>query len=203
MSAVGALKSSELTTVQAGIQLSKSTAARFKLLKTAAKKQLGRSISIAQPAGGYRSAAVQNAMHHAGSSAGSKAERARWGLNPASIVAIASHPYGTHESGTRVDIVGTAMDARFIALAATFGFVREFGSADPNHFLDKGTYKLTVAKKVTASVVSKKVTVKIVGGDTLSKIAAAHHTTVAKILSLNPSIKSANAIYVGQTVRVA
>ncbi|HEX9539339.1 MAG TPA: LysM domain-containing protein [Streptosporangiaceae bacterium] len=42
----------------------------------------------------------------------------------------------------------------------------------------------------------------VVGGDTLTAIAAKYKTTVAAILKLNPSIKDPNVIYVGQRIQV-
>lgn len=39
-------------------------------------------------------------------------------------------------------------------------------------------------------------------GDTLDKIAKAHKTTVAKLMKLNPEIKKADAIYVGQKLKM-
>lgn len=39
-------------------------------------------------------------------------------------------------------------------------------------------------------------------GDTLSKIAAANNTTVAVLMTINPDIKDANRIRVGQNLRV-
>lgn len=40
-------------------------------------------------------------------------------------------------------------------------------------------------------------------GDTLSKIAKAYNTTVTALMALNPQIKNANVISVGQTIRVS
>lgn len=203
MSAPGKLKASELTKVQGSIALAKKTAARYKLFKAKCKSLHGWNISIAQPAGGYRSEADQNAMHHAGSRDGSRAQKIRWGLNPNSTVSIASHPYGTHETGTRVDIVGHVIDAELLRIAQHYGFIREFGSNDPNHFIDTGSYKVTLPKAVKAATVSGKVTVTIKAGDTLGEIAEQYRTTVAKIMGLNPKITNANAIAIGQKVRVA
>ncbi len=42
----------------------------------------------------------------------------------------------------------------------------------------------------------------VVRGDTLRKIAARYDTTVAELLELNPDIKNANLIYVGQRILV-
>ena len=39
-------------------------------------------------------------------------------------------------------------------------------------------------------------------GDTLSAIAARYHTTVANLMALNPRIKNANLIYVGEAIRI-
>jgi hypothetical protein len=114
--------------------LATTTARDFKRLKAAAKKQLGRNIGIPAPAGAYRSYATQASMHHAGSKDGTYADRVRWGLNPNSVVAIASAGYSTHGLGKSVDIIGTPMDDKFLALAKKYGFTRTFGSRDPNHF---------------------------------------------------------------------
>lgn len=51
-----------------------------------------------------------------------------------------------------------------------------------------------VAKAPTTYIVKK--------GDTLSEIAVAHKTTVKQIMALNPEIKSANKILVGQKLRM-
>ena len=40
-------------------------------------------------------------------------------------------------------------------------------------------------------------------GDTLSGIASRYHTSVAKLLLLNPHIKNPNLIYVGDVIRIA
>ena len=39
-------------------------------------------------------------------------------------------------------------------------------------------------------------------GDTLGAIAQKYNTTVAMLMSLNPQIKNANLIYVGDTIRL-
>ena len=39
-------------------------------------------------------------------------------------------------------------------------------------------------------------------GDTLSAIAVKHHTTVKNLMALNPHIKNANLIYVGDVIRL-
>ena len=39
-------------------------------------------------------------------------------------------------------------------------------------------------------------------GDTLSGIAAKHHTTLQNLQKLNPQIKNPNLIYAGKTIRI-
>ena len=39
-------------------------------------------------------------------------------------------------------------------------------------------------------------------GDTLSAIAVKYHTTVSKLVALNPQIKNPNLIYVGDVIRL-
>ena len=39
-------------------------------------------------------------------------------------------------------------------------------------------------------------------GDTLSGIAAKHHTTLQALIRLNPQIKNPNLIYVGDAIRL-
>lgn len=210
MSSPGLLKSSELTTVQGSMQLSTKTARAWKRLQAAAKSKLKRNIAIAGPAGAYRSAAVQNAMHQAGGPSGTRAQRIRWGLNPASSVSIAAHPGGSHEKGTRVDIVGTPIDAAFLKLAKQYGFTREFGAADPNHFEHDG--KTATAPTIAAvKPAPKKITYTVRSGDTLSGIAAKYSNTAAHkadldvddLLRLNPQIHDADKISVGDKIRVA
>lgn len=55
--------------------------------------------------------------------------------------------------------------------------------------------KLNVKKETATYYQVKK-------GDNLTKIAKKYNTTINKIMRLNPSIKNANVIYTGQTIRV-
>jgi len=57
---------------------------------------------------------------------------------------------------------------------------------------------VTVAKPAITS--SKTYVVK--KGDSLSEIAVAHNTTVKKLMALNPSIKSADKIEIGQKIKL-
>lgn len=197
---VGHIPASALQLVQTGIYLLKPQARALARLQAAAKK-LGHTVTVARPAGGVRTEAVQNAMHHAGSAAGSRAEKERWGLSTVSTVAIATHPNGTHEHGDRVDLL---VDRRictqvwFIALAAKYGFTREFGASDPNHYRHDG-------KTATTLVVlpkPKPKTVTVHSGDTLGEIAARQKLTLPAVLALNPKIHDPDLIYVGQKITV-
>lgn len=117
------------------IRLAKKAATDWKMLKIAAKKKLGRTISIAKPGGGYRSWNVQNEMYLG--SKGNVRLAKKWGLNPRSSVPLAGPGNSSHGFGTRVDIVGTPIDGAFLRLARDFGFTLEFGPRDPNHFIWK------------------------------------------------------------------
>jgi LysM repeat protein len=206
----GRIPASDLTKVQANTTLSKPTAVAWFALKAAAKKELGRTISIAGTAGGggYRSYAMQDAMHNA-SISGNAALKARWDLNPNSSVPLAAAGGSTHGLGTRVDIVGTVMDQKFFDLAKRFGFTREFGPRDPNHFMHDGKTAIhtTVVKKAASKVTAaKKVTYTIKSGDTLTEIAEKHstgtiHLTVAKLLTLNPGVV-ATKLKIGQKLKL-
>lgn len=134
--APGELPPSALVEVEKGIQVSTITARAYRRVKVAFKNK-GKSLRIVDNTSGYRSASVQHAMHIAGSSSGTAAERLRYNLNPNSSVPIADHPYGTHEDGRCVDILvngSSTIGASDRALLKEYGFLWQFGEADPNHF---------------------------------------------------------------------
>lgn len=138
----GRLPSANLVTAQKGILLSTPTATAWRQLVVKAKSTLGRSISIAEPAGGYRSFATQHAMQQA-SLHGTVAEKKAWGLSTTSTAALADAGQSPHGLGICVDIVGTALDERFLDLAKTFGFTRPI-AGDPNHFQHDGKTAISV-----------------------------------------------------------
>lgn len=70
----------------------------------------------------------------------------------------------------------------------------------PGHQTPGNVPPTTVHPTVHPSV--KPVYYTIKRGDTLTKIAARYHTTVARLLKLNPYIKNKNLIYTGKKVRV-
>lgn len=137
MSLNGRLTDAELVTVD-GVPLSEPTANAYLRMKAAFRKATGLDFWIAKPIGGYRSYFVQADM---------KIHPELYGLNPASTVSIASAGYSTHGFGSRVDIgsfgsaFGTDGAKRadwLINHASEFGFHREFGDKDPNHFAHDG-----------------------------------------------------------------
>lgn len=126
MSSNGQVPSSDLVTVQSGIQLSRPTAnAWFRMLQ--AGSSTGHRIGVATPAGGYRSLAVQADM---------RARPWLYNLSKQSTKKLAPTGQSTHGYGTRVDVVGDLAWA--IANGPRFGFFREFGASDPNHFKHDG-----------------------------------------------------------------
>jgi hypothetical protein len=144
MSANGRLTEGELTAV-GGILLSNSTARAWQAMVDAAQAEAGISLTIARPAGGYRSFFLQGDM---------KRNPGAYGLNPASSVSLAAPGNSTHGFGTRVDI-GSFSGARaawVLANCDRFGFTREFGAADPNHFKHNG---VTIGGVINTSGTSK------------------------------------------------
>lgn len=114
-----------LVTVEDNDQLIATAAASYLAWKAASIKA-GRLIYIVEPAGAYRNAWVQNDMVD---------NPWRYNLNPNSTIPFSR--YGqSHGWGNRVDIGGDLAWA--IANAARFGWTREFGAKDPNHFVHDG-----------------------------------------------------------------
>lgn len=69
----------------------------------------------------------------------------------------------------------------------------------------KATPKAAPAKAADTKATPTKTTGKtyvVKKGDSLSEIASANKTTVKKIMALNPEIKKADAIYVGQKLKM-
>jgi hypothetical protein len=131
MSSNGRLLDSELTWVTDVERLANGTANAWKRLQAACKAATGLDLWIASPAGAYRDYFTQGDMH---------VHPEKYGLNPNSTVPIAAAGYSTHGYGTRVDI-GSFSGARatwLLAHASEFGWYREFGANDPNHFAHDG-----------------------------------------------------------------
>jgi hypothetical protein len=104
-----------------------TAAAAFRAFQSFAASQ-GRALGIAEPAGAYRTYAVQADMI---------ARPWAYGLNNKSTVGLAAAGHSGHGWGNRVDLVGTAL-SWIVANAGRFGFSREFGAKDPNHFQHDG-----------------------------------------------------------------
>ena len=137
MSANGRLTATELTLVQRGtmnIYLANVAARAWTALKAEYDRaHPDESLTIAAPVGGYRSYSVQADMH---------VNPSRYGLSAYSTVPIAAAGYSTHGDGMAVDIAGASLAGTrktwLLANAARFGFTRQFGDKDPNHYRHDG-----------------------------------------------------------------
>jgi len=119
----GYVPESQLVEVEPGIQLARDTAAAYLRAKAAARAD-GVALSIARPAGGYRSFGTQQDMH---------VHPALYNLDPTSTAGLAAAGHSGHGLGNRVDINGNGRPW-FLTHCAEYGFVREFGAADPGHY---------------------------------------------------------------------
>lgn len=66
----------------------------------------------------------------------------------------------------------------------------------------KAPAKTTEAKAAAPKKETATKTYVVKKGDTLSEIASAHKTTVKKLMALNPEIKKADTVYVGQKLKL-
>lgn len=120
----GKMPSNALFEVEPGHFLESGTAKAYLAMKQdAAKEEI--ELNIPEPAGAYRSIDVQKDMH---------ANPLKYGLDPNSSVPLAPVGYSTHGFGTRVDIITGSAREWVISNHGRYGFIREFGSADPGHF---------------------------------------------------------------------
>jgi hypothetical protein len=153
MSANGRLSASELTMVN-GIPLGNRAAISFMAMDRDCRAATGVGVWIAAPHGGYRSLVVQGAIG---------------GLNAGSTIVVAGAGYSTHGLGTRADIGsfppaknlgqygddGRKRRAWLLAHASNYGWTREFGEADPNHFKHDG-----IERNFAAPVIAPASTIK-------------------------------------------
>jgi hypothetical protein len=212
MSANGYLTEAELVHVSPVETLSTLAARAYRHLVIAGAAK-GIKIHIASPGGAYRSFKTQAEMREG--SLGNVALAAKWDLNPNSSVPLAAAGYSSHGFGTRVDLIfngSSNPNGTELSLAAHYGFTREFGADDPNHFKHDGKTAITPlsAAEVAAAhlypyengvVPATKVYHTVVSGDTLSGIASAAHITLEALEKLNPQITNPNAISVGDKIR--
>ncbi|WP_213816217.1 D-alanyl-D-alanine carboxypeptidase family protein [Glaciihabitans sp. dw_435] len=148
MSANGKLTIFEVTKV-GGVKVARSAAPALKALIAAAKAEANITISFVKPDGGYRNYKTQVDMHvHPGAH----------NLSKASTIGLADAGFSTHGWGTRVDISDFtgARAAWVLKNASRFRLTREFGAADPNHFMYVGGYVAPVKKPVRTVVAPKK-----------------------------------------------
>jgi hypothetical protein len=133
MSDNGKLRDDELTPIY-GVQLANVTARAYLNMSNACFAETGRSLSIALPAGGYRSFWLQGDM---------RTNPNRWTLyklNPFSVVPLASPGHSNHGRGVAVDVANWSTVSKWVlANMGRFGFTRPFGIRDPNHLLHDGS----------------------------------------------------------------
>jgi hypothetical protein len=138
----GRLSAKQLTEIEKGQFVSNVTSRAYRRAKAYWFDQ-GVHMTLAGPGAAYRSYAVQSEFWHAAH--GNVALARKWGLNPNSHVAVASAGYSSHGTGDRVDLLfngSSSPTTEQIRVMAFFGWVREFGAADPNHFQHKGGHGL-------------------------------------------------------------
>lgn len=148
MSDNGQLLPSELTKVQEGalpIFLAKPAAAQWFKLKASYDAAHADKLTVAAPVGGYRSYATQQDMW---------VRPWLYGLSAYSTVPLARPGYSTHGDGLAVDIADASTDSPrkrwLLANAEKFGFTRQFGDADPNH------YRLTSTAGIGIPIIEEK-----------------------------------------------
>lgn len=115
-----------LVTVEDNDQLIATAAASFFAMRAAAARDRV-ALSIVEPAGAYRSAWVQNDMVD---------HPERYNLNPKSLIKFGRSGQ-SHGWGNRIDVNAAAVPW-MLANAARFGWSREYGARDPNHFKHDG-----------------------------------------------------------------
>lgn len=189
----GMLKRSELTLIMGNDTfLAVKPARAWKRARAALRKRYPKADVYGRYAA-YRSAEVQNAMADASRSPRGSAARAKYALSAVSAVPVAYHPNGTHEHGDRFDLGGAPINDWVLDTLRKYGWTREFGGSDPNHFKHDG-------KTATGLLPSSKVYYVVEPGDTLSGIATRYRTTWQKLAKLN-KIKDPDHITVGQKLR--
>lgn len=167
MAANGYLPSTLLVRVQSGILLSAPTSVAWEQLVRAARTSLKRNISIATPAGGYRTFAVQRVMQQV-SRSGTLSEKRFWGLSTSSKASLADPGSSSHGYGICVDVIGTPMDAAFVTLAKRYGFFRPL-PGDPNHFQHDGITAIKPASPVDVKQMARWLNKQHLGKQTLAQ----------------------------------
>jgi len=128
MSAPGYLRDDELITVQGSVQLVMPTAHAFLAMRDDAAEHDHVNITIALPAGGYRSHAMDVDMHQ---------NPRNYNINPALVSGLYPVGKSKHAIGTEVDIAAGL--SWVIRNGSHYGFTRtEIAKGDLNHFHHDG-----------------------------------------------------------------
>jgi LysM repeat protein len=190
----GKLKRSELTLIMGtDTFLGVKPARAWKRARAALRKKYPQADVYGRFAA-YRTEEWQNAMANASRTPAGSAARKKYELSSTSTVPVAYHPNGTHEHGDRFDLGGAPINSWVLDTLRDFGWTREFGPRDPNHFKHDGHTANGVLPSSKVYYVVKK-------GDTVTKIAAKYKVSIAQIARLS-KLKSANDIAIGQKLRI-
>lgn len=187
----GYLKPEQLTSIY-GVQLANVTAQAFRNMSNACFAETGRYLSIALPAGGYRSFWLQGDM---------RTNPNRWSLynlNPLSLVPLAQPGYSNHGLGLAVDVANwSVMKVWVLANMGRFGFSRPFGIRDPNHLLHNGrtTGHATGGTLTPAGTTKTPVTPPTVQEDDMAYIAPILEEKNGKIVATGDGYSGPNGFY--------
>lgn len=144
----GRLPAASLVVVQGSERLVPAAAAAWRaLVEAAARDRVAVWITVG---GSYRDLKAQRRLFQVGSASG---------------IRVAEPGYQTHGWGDRVDVgsfgqgfglAGRTRERWLLANAARFGFTREFGAADPNHF--KHTEETRMGQRITKTAAKRRTT---------------------------------------------
>lgn len=123
----GRLAASELEFVEDNDQLNHAAAYWFRAARAAYWAEGGRGELIVERAGAYRDWDTQDDMYNG------RPSYKYWNLSSISKVGLARAGSSSHGTGNRFD-AGPGFNAFLLRRGGEFGMVREFGSADPNHW---------------------------------------------------------------------
>jgi hypothetical protein len=151
----GALSMSRLRATANGVELTRETWNAFEKMRRLCLKKTGADLWLATPYGGYRDLEAQK--HIANGSGGN---------NPQSTIPAAGVGFSTHGWGNRIDIGsfggqygdnGTKRERWLLSQAHRFGFTREFGPADPNHFKHDGVTEIGPVPPITTEEIIEEI----------------------------------------------
>jgi len=131
MSANGRLTDGELEYVEDNDRLAHRAASAFGMARSAWYSEGGSGSCIVEPAGAYRDWNTQYNMKYGIPS------YAFWNLNAGSKIGLAGPGSSSHGTGTRFDAAG-GFNNFMLRRGRAFGYTREFGANDPNHWKHDG-----------------------------------------------------------------